>query len=220
MNQLTSYNDYEEFATPEPESLGNGYTTPAIGCGKVNITTRQSNGEKIVVWMTDVLYVPKLTNSLFSVHAATSKGNSVLFRHTHCCIRNKHGKVIGTRSPSGKLYLFDCETHQIPTEKATVAGKFGSSTSKIDLWHQRLAQINGQQLMQQVKRSEGVDLGSQGSLSFCEACVQGKCHRKSHHSTKRGKPKEKIQLIRAYGHKWADADTVSWRKWLFHYVQR
>jgi len=70
-----------------------------------------------------VLYVPKLTNNLFSVHAATSKGNTVLFGHTDCCIRNKRGKVIATGSPSGKLYLLDCKTHQIPTEKATVAGR-------------------------------------------------------------------------------------------------
>ena len=59
------------------------------------------------------------------------------------------------------------------TGKAIVAGKSGSSTSKIDLWHQRLGHINGQQLLQQAKSSEGVDLGSQIGLSFCEACVQG-----------------------------------------------
>ena len=142
-----------------------------------------------------MLHVPELTNNLFSVHAATSKGNTVLFGHTDCCIKNKCGKVIATGSPSGKLYLLDCETHQMPTEKATVAGRSGSSTSKIDLWHQRLGHINGQQLLQQAKSLEGVDLGSQSCLSFCKACVQGKCHRKSHHSTKKGKSKEKLQLI-------------------------
>ena len=37
------------------------------------------NGERvaIVCWMTDVLYVPKLTNNLFSVNAAAAKGNTV-----------------------------------------------------------------------------------------------------------------------------------------------
>ena len=64
-----------------------------------------------------MLYVPKLTNNLFSVHAATSKGNTVLFGHTDRCIKNKHGKVIATGSPSGKFHLLDCETHQMPTEK-------------------------------------------------------------------------------------------------------
>jgi len=79
---------------------------------------------------------------------------------------------------------------QIPTKKATVAKKFGSSTSKIDLWDQRLTHIYGQQLFQRVKSSKGVDLGLQGSLSFCEAYVQDKCYQKSHHSTRRGKSKE------------------------------
>ena len=85
-----------------------------------------------------------LNSSITGVHAAASKGNTVLFRHKDCCIMNKYGKVIGTGSLSGKLYLLDCETQQIPTEKATVAEKSGCSTSKIDLWHQRLAHINGQ----------------------------------------------------------------------------
>jgi len=76
---------------------------------------------KIVAWMTDVLYVPELTSNPFSVHAATSKSNTVLFGHTDCCIKNKLGKVIATGSPSGKLYLLDCELHQMPTENATVA---------------------------------------------------------------------------------------------------
>ena len=110
--QISLLHDYEEFVTPEPVGLGDGYTTSAIGCGRIKVTTRRGDGKKIVVWMTDVLYVPELTNNLFSVHAATSKGKIVQFGD--CCIKNKRGKVIATGSPYGKLYLLDCETHQIP----------------------------------------------------------------------------------------------------------
>jgi len=84
---------------------------------------------------------------------------------------NKYEKVIGTRLSSGNFYLLNCETQQIPTEKATVAEKFGGGASKIDLWHQRLARINGKHPLQKVKSSKGVDLGSESSVSFCEACV-------------------------------------------------
>jgi len=30
----------EKFVTPEPVGLGDGYSTPAIGCGKVKVTTQ------------------------------------------------------------------------------------------------------------------------------------------------------------------------------------
>ena len=144
--------------------------------------------------MTDVLYVPKLTNNLFSVHAATSKGNTVSFKHKYCCIRNKNRKVIGTGSSLGKLYKLDCEVQQLPAENATIAEGPVQSTSKIDLWHQRLAHVNLKQLRQQVESSDGIDIQSSGKLNFCEACVQGKCCRKPHYSLKSIKSKEKLQF--------------------------
>ena len=67
--------------------------------------------------------------------------------------------------------------------------------NKIDLWHQRLAHVNLKQLRQQIESSDGVDIQSQGELSFCEACVQGKCHRKPHYPLKAIKSKEKLQLV-------------------------
>ena len=123
-----------------------------------------------------MLYVPKFTNNLFSIHAATSKGNTVSFRHNDCCIRNKNRKVIDTGSSLGKLYKLDCEVQQLSAENATIIKEPVHSTSKIDLWQQRLAHVNLKQLHQQIESSEGVDIQSQAKLSFCEACVQGKCY--------------------------------------------
>ena len=107
---------YKDFETPEPVGLGDGHTVSAIGVGEVKITTQLHNGERVVCWMTDVLYVPKLTNNLFSVHSATSKGNTVSFKHKDCCICNKNGKVIGTGSSLGKLYKLDCQVQQLPAK--------------------------------------------------------------------------------------------------------
>ena len=185
---------YKDFETPEPVGLGDGRTVSAIGVGKVKVITQPHNGESVVCWMTDVLYVPKLTNN-FSVHAATSKGNTVSFKHKDCCIRNKNRKVIGTGSSLDKLYKLDCEVQQLPAESATIAEGPVQSTNKIDLWHQRLAHVNLKQLRQQVESSDGVDIQSQGKLNFCEAYVQGKCRRKPHYSLKSIKSKEKLQLV-------------------------
>ena len=145
--------------------------------------------------MTDVLYVPNLTNNLFSVYAATSKGNTVSFRHNDWWIQNKNRKVICTGASLGKLYKLDCEMQQLSAENATIAKEPVHSTSKIDLWCQRLAHVNLKQLRQQIESSEGDDVQSQGKLRFCEACVQGKCHQKPHYSLKSIKSKEKLQLV-------------------------
>ena len=74
---------------------------------------------------------------------------------------------------------------------AIVAG-VAECVSMIDLWHQWLAHVNHRQLLQQAEVS---DLQLQGKLSFCEACVIGKCHRLPHHSQKAIKSKEKLQLV-------------------------
>ena len=135
-----------------------------------------------------MLYVPKLTTNLFSVHAATAKGNTVSFKHESCHIRNRKRKVIGNVSPLGKLYELDCAVQPVI---ATVAG-VAECVSMIDLWHQWLAHVNHRQLLQQAEVSV---LQLQGKLSFCEACVKGKCHRLAHHSQKAIKSKEKLQLV-------------------------
>ena len=144
--------------------------------------------------MYDVLYVPKLTNNLFSVNAAAQKGNVVCFGHKYCWIR-KGRKLVGTGLPIGKLYKLNCDVQRPPpSEKITIAGET-EDCSKIDLWHQRLGHVNLKQLRQLAKNAEGVDIPSEGKQSFCEACIQGKMHRLPHHSLKEIRSKKKLQLV-------------------------
>ena len=138
--------------------------------------------------MTDVLYVPKLTSNLFSVNAATLKGNVISFVHKYCWIRNKKKKLIGTGSLMGKLYILNYEVSNSPANKATIAGETEGS-GKINLWQQRLAYVNVKQLQQLVKNSEGVDLQPEGKRNFCEVCVHGMMHWLPHTALKDINPK-------------------------------
>ena len=139
--------NYNEFETPEPVGLGDGRIVSALGSGKVKVVSQLYHNKKVAGWMTDVLYVPKLTSNLFSVNAVTLKGNVISFGHKYCWIRNKIRKLIGTGSPMGKLYMLNCEVLNSPADKATVAGE-SEGSSKIDLWHQRNAHVNVKQLQQ------------------------------------------------------------------------
>ena len=78
----------------------------------------------------------------------------------------------------------------LSAEKSTVAKE--PNHSKIDLWHQRLAHINLRQLHQDVESSEGVNIQLKDKLSFCETCVQGKCHQLPHHPLKAVRSKQKL----------------------------
>ena len=77
---------YKEFETPEPVGLGDGHTVSALGSGKVKVVSQLYCNKKVARWMTDVLYVPKLTNNLFSVNAPTLKSNVISFDHKYCWI--------------------------------------------------------------------------------------------------------------------------------------
>ena len=185
---------YRKFETPEPVGLGDGRTVNALGTGKVKIMSYLYHGKKTVGWMTDVLYVPKLTSNLFSVHAAALKGNVVSIGQKYCQIRNKKKRLIGTGSPLGRLYRLNCDTLKTPTEKTIIAEET-KSLNKIDLWHQRLAHVNEKQLHQLVANSTGIDLSSSEKQRFCEPCVKGKMHRLPHPLLKKIKSKEKLQLV-------------------------
>lgn len=69
-----------------------------------------------------VLYIPKLTNNLFSI-LATWKGNVILLVHKNCWIQNKKRRLIGTGLPMGKLYKLVCKVLNSLTDKVTVAGE-------------------------------------------------------------------------------------------------
>lgn len=74
-----------------------------------------------------------------------------------------------------KLYQLDCEP--VVSECASTVCEEGND---LDLWHQRLGHLNGQQLSDIAKKglATGISLPITAKLSFCEGCVEGKMHRK------------------------------------------
>ena len=79
--------------------------------------------------MIDALYTPKLTNNLFSVHAATLKGEIVSFG----------SKLIGNGVPMCKLCKLNCDiVSSLSVNRASAAAEKESS-NKTNLWNQRLA---------------------------------------------------------------------------------
>uniref|UniRef100_A0A1X7U6J5 GAG-pre-integrase domain-containing protein n=1 Tax=Amphimedon queenslandica TaxID=400682 RepID=A0A1X7U6J5_AMPQE len=126
--------------------------------------------------MKDVLHVPKLTHTLFSVRVAASKGNSFEFGRGKCWIQNKNENLMGMVYLEKMLFVLNSEP--IVQECASIASE-NKSQKLIELWHKSHGDLGEQQMREIVPntpKSEG--------FSFCEPCIQGKQHRKPFQSLK------------------------------------
>ena len=132
--------NYHEFEIPEKVGLGDGRTLDAFGVGDVHLKMlfKVSQPKKSVMYR--VLYVPQLARNLFSVRAATSKGNLIKFGHSRCWIRDKIGQLRGMGTMVNKLYQLDCVAE--PSEMATLAS--AQQDDRLDTWHYRLGHASEQ----------------------------------------------------------------------------
>ena len=71
------------------------------------------------------------------------------------------------------------------------------SISDVDLWHQRLGHLNGQQLGTIVEKglASGVKMSTTSKLSVCEGCMEGKMQCKLFKSLSYLRSKKKLELI-------------------------
>ena len=136
--------DYREFNTPELVALGDGHNVEAVGDGRVKIIMKLYQRKQIPGWMTDVLFVPKLAGNLFSVRAVARNQKVISFGHKYCWIRNKERQLVGSGSTLGKLYKLDCVVQKPLRESVHTAKE--SQIGEVELWHQRLAHVNLNQL--------------------------------------------------------------------------
>jgi hypothetical protein len=190
-NQREHMSDYQEFKQPEKVGLGDGRTVDALGIGKVHVhmsSGRESN--KAVI--TNVLLVPKLACSLFSVRAATSTGSKINFGTTRCWIRDANGKLCGTGTLENKLYQLHCKS--VTSESTSMASRQGN---EVDLWHQRLGHLNHQYIKKIVdgRLATGIKFPRFESLSFCEGCIEGKMHRAPFKPVGEVRSQRKLELV-------------------------
>ena len=108
--------DYQSF---EKVGLRDRHTVDTFGTGNVHLKMLFEENLPKKSIMYKVLYVHQLTCNLFSVRAASSKGNFLRFGHSHCWIQDSNGKLTGTGTMVDKLYQLDCQT--LWSEQATFA---------------------------------------------------------------------------------------------------
>ena len=177
--------EYQEFTKSQSVKLGDGRVVDALGIGNVKLKMTFKLSDVKNVTMYDVLYVPKLSGNLFSVGAATKRGNTVQFRKSRCYIRGKSGTLqgMGTQRADG-LYQLDIEGSETVCHSASVAAS---------LWHQRLGHTT--RLKELKDLVNGVNFSAEKEIPFCEGCVEGKLARKPFKPIGGIRSKRKMQLI-------------------------
>jgi len=139
-----------------------------------------------------ILYVPELAGNLFSLKAAVSKNNIIQFRNSRCWIRGASGRVFGMASLNDKLYRLNCSL--VSQEQACVASE---QRRKLNLWHERFGHLNKQQLKEIVRYNLAtkIKILQSAKLSFCEACVKGKSHRRPFNPIRENQSSEPLRLV-------------------------
>ena len=183
INEKDVFINYQRF--DEPESVAQ-----ALGSGNVHVNMFLPGGKLKQAVLSNVLYVPKLTSNLFSVRAAAANGNVVKFRGNKCWISDASGRLQGTGSLANKLYKLDCQ--DVPKGHALVA-----SQENGDLWHQRLGHVHQHRLKNCIQKDlvKGICYSKVDNLSFCEACLAGKMHRKPFPVIEKIRSSHKLQLV-------------------------
>jgi Reverse transcriptase (RNA-dependent DNA polymerase)/gag-polypeptide of LTR copia-type/Integrase core domain/GAG-pre-integrase domain len=175
-------------------TVGGGGKLAIEGRGNVSIPappTGDSSSPSSYTW-TNVAYVPSMGTNLLSVGYASETGHEPRFSGSHwehLTIRSKDGKDIvaqGLRT-TGRLYELVVATPAAFEAVACVAHGIESVERTVELWHQRLAHLNHQAVIDLFAKgmtadATGVATALSGASALppphCEACVLGK-HKRS-----------------------------------------
>jgi hypothetical protein len=148
-----------------------GVVLSALGIGTVEVTALV-DGKPVFGELNEVLHVPGIGPSLFSIGCATAAGMDVYFSDTKVALSvNQNTVIVGHRIGEALYHL------QISANKRDDSAN--AAKLKMGTVHQRFAHLNCKDIVR-MKRTDAVkDLGLEdGDLSFsCEACIFGKMHR-------------------------------------------
>ena len=164
--------------------IGNGDFVAVHGKGEVAVDT--PSGIKLI---SDVLYVPEISENLLSVGQMLDKNYSLNFSNKTCTIYDPQGCQILQVAMRDKSFVVDLETnmHEAFSAKVDIESK---------LWHKRLGHFNYSSLKSMHTQQLTQDMPVVNVVEdVCEACQFGKQQRLPFPSDSTWRATEKLQLI-------------------------
>lgn len=169
--------DYEEFMEPHRIYLGNNEPLEAYGKGNMPFTNGEFEGELV-----NVLWVPEISENLFSTGRAMEQNCSVQFSNEKfeaLFYRNNELVLRGTKTPDSAYFLLYLKPrHLTGKENASETALLGASYEE---WHRRLGHcsMDGVKALLQSNAVSGLTIANNDKHE-CRACVMGKLCRAHH----------------------------------------
>lgn len=152
--------------------VASGETRTATTSGRALLIIRCDEGT-LKLELNDVLMVPGLATSLFSVHQASAHGFETTFRNGEAVIK-RDGVTLIRGAPSGKLYT-------LPIVAKAASSLLADVPVTATKWHRRFGHLGATTLSATSKAGTGMQLTSQDVLAMstdiCGPCIQGKMTR-------------------------------------------
>ncbi|KAK4398435.1 Retrovirus-related Pol polyprotein from transposon TNT 1-94 [Sesamum angolense] len=166
--------------------LGDNHIVKVEGKGSVAINTKK--GTRII---NDVMYIPNLRTNLFSVGQMMEKGYTLHFGGDSCTIYDNKDKTL-------KIAEVRMKEHRCFPIHLQYMGRTAMKAQEDQswLWHRRLGHFNfqGLKILHQKKMMTNLPQ-IQAVEGYCEACLQGKQHKKSFPSGTSWRAKAVLELI-------------------------
>ncbi|KAL0298721.1 UNVERIFIED_CONTAM: Retrovirus-related Pol polyprotein from transposon TNT 1-94 [Sesamum radiatum] len=166
--------------------LGDNHIVKVEGKGLVAINTRKDT--RII---NDVMYIPNLRTNLFSVGQMMEKGYTLHFGGDSCTIYDNKDKTL-------KIAEVRMKEHRCFPIHLQYMGRTAMKAQEDQswLWHRRLGHFNFQGLKILHQKKMMTDLPQiQAVEGACEACLQGKQHKKPFPSGTSWRAKAVLELI-------------------------
>ena len=150
-----------------PITIAGGKKIFATHKGTIKLPVQLPNGMIVVRHLRDSFYVPGLEHNLISLRRLDELGHRMVSENGTMKVFTGSGKVFLHGSIVNGLYRLS--TPAVPPQIASLADNTGSLPD-VDLWHRRLGHAAGIYLKNLVSGKQ--------QLSYCDACVKAKSHRR------------------------------------------
>ncbi|KAK2451463.1 putative mitochondrial protein [Trifolium repens] len=169
----------------ESVKLGNDSKMAVMGKGNVKL-----NIEGRIHVITDVYYLPGLSNNLLSIGQLQQKGLTIVFKNNMCQLfHDEKGLILTTEMTANRMYIV---TASVIIPKCLQVSK----VEEAKLWHQRYAHLSfkGLKVLNKKEMVKGLPVLSELE-DKCEDCLSGKQHREAIPKQANWRASQKLELV-------------------------
>lgn len=181
--------NYKEFKQPVPVRVGNNEIIYGKGSGTIDAISYVGN-QRIEVSLYDVMYVPELSDNLFSAGVADERGLTYKAGQGRIDFLDGNEIILTGVKQSSNLYKLGL--------KVIESAKIAKSERSLEEWHQVLGHPDIRQVQKMAKNNivEGFKIvGRPSGYQGCGDCQLGKGHRSSHPDSNRPRATDILERI-------------------------